>query len=107
MGSLHKKLSASSSPATAAAVSRMMMTGGRGLNNTHEEKLRQLKGIYSEYRLDGNNPQRYRGSSGLSPRSHANELVFDANQILKNDIRDVEHAIVGQRIDQDLKRVQR
>ena len=89
MGSLHKKLSASSSPVTAIVASRAMPA--RQFN--HDERLRQLKGIYSEYRLDGNSQHKYR--PGMSPRSHANELVFDANQILKSDIKDAEYAVVG------------
>lgn len=44
-------------------------------SNVHDDKLNQLRGIYSEYRLDGGH-QRVRGQS---PRSHANQLTFEAS----------------------------
>lgn len=43
------------------------------------EKLSELKQVYSDYRLDNKNSV-HKGI--LSPRSHANMLTFNANNIL-------------------------
>ena len=57
---------------------------GQRRQRDHDGKLNELRGIYSDYRLDG--AARLRG--GQSPRSHANNLTLDASKLLANDLRD-------------------
>ena len=57
---------------------------GQRRQRDNDGKLNELRGIYSDYRLDG--AARLRG--GQSPRSHANNLTLDASKLLANDLRD-------------------
>lgn len=72
--------------------------------------MNELRGIYSDYRLDGNSGAKslYRGGAGAmasSPRSHGNHLTFEASQILQSDIKEAEDYAVGRHVDKDLRNV--
>ena len=77
---------------------RQRMAGAN--NNQHlrnvEGKMNELRGIYSDYRLDGQSGSKpgSRGVAalvGTSPRSHGNHLTFEASQILQSDIKEAEN----------------
>ena len=76
----------------------------------NDNKLNELRGIYSDYRLDANSGSKNltRGggpAGGISPRSHGNHLTFDASKILQSDLKEAENAVASRQIDKDLRNV--
>lgn len=84
----------------AEVTSQSRIDGNRRQLNNRESKIQELRGIYSDYRLDGANQK----MQGTSPKSHAN-LMFNAQNILKDDIKEAAYPIAGRRIDAEIRKV--